>query len=158
MLHLTFVWAEAHHPKLETWSHSVGPVSLRVTEVLPAAAWQALMKSVDYWPMAITIHKILGGKPKPVAACGVTGGRYPPPERRMPYSANARCAAAAVLRTVFWGTQWGQLDGLWEPVVATAPGTQGLRHAPASSCLVNYSALIKLGVSLGELNGQPTSR
>ncbi len=95
MLRLTFVWAEAQHPKLETWSHSVGPVSLRMTEVLPAAAWQALMKSVDYWPMAIAIHKILGGKPKPVAACGVTGGRYPPPERRMPYSANAamRCCS-----------------------------------------------------------------
>lgn len=81
------------------------------------------MESVDYWPMAIIIRKTFGGKPKLVAASGVTGRRYPPPERRMLYSANARCAVAAVSWTVFWGTQWGQLDGLWEPVVASAPGT-----------------------------------
>src|SRR5439155_23843710 len=111
------------------------------------------MESVDCWPMAIIIQKIFGGKPKPVAAYGVNGGRYPPPEGRMPYTVNARCAAAAVLRIVFWGTQWGQLDGLGEPVVATAPGTlgvEGMLRRP--SCLVNYSALIKLRVSLGELN------
>jgi len=37
--------------------------------------------------MAIIILKTLGGKPKPVAVLrGVTGGRYPPPERCMLYS------------------------------------------------------------------------
>ena len=94
-----------------------------MTEVLSASAWQALMESVDYWPMAIIIHKTFGGKPKPVAAPSVTGRRYPPPERRMPYTANVQRTGAAVLRIVFWGTQWGQSDGPWEPVVATAPGT-----------------------------------
>lgn len=62
------------------------------------------MESVDYWPMAITIHKTFGGKPKLVATSGVTSRRYPPLERRMPYSVNVQCIAAAVLRTVFWGT------------------------------------------------------
>jgi hypothetical protein len=52
------------------------------------------MESVDYWPMAIIIHKTVGGRPKLVAASGVTGRRYPPPERRMLYSVKAllRCS------------------------------------------------------------------
>ena len=64
------------------------------------------MESVDYWPMAITIHKALGGKPKPVSASGVTGGRYPPLERRMRYTVNASCAAA-----VYRGLSLGELSG-----------------------------------------------
>jgi hypothetical protein len=45
------------------------------------------LESVDYWPMAIIIHKTFGGKPKPVTVlAGVTGGRYPPPEGCMLYS------------------------------------------------------------------------
>jgi hypothetical protein len=40
------------------------------TEVLSATAWQALMESVDQWPMAIIICKTLGGKPTPVTAFG----------------------------------------------------------------------------------------
>jgi|SRR5579871_3379197 len=76
------------------------------------------MESVDCWPMAITIHKTFGGKPKPVAAPSVTGGKYPPLEGLMLYAAEAPVAEAVVSRTVLWGTQWGQLDGLWEPVVA----------------------------------------
>jgi hypothetical protein len=68
MLYLTFVWAEAHHPMLEALDYSVSWASLRVIEVLSALAWQALMESVDYWPMAIIIHKTFGGKPKPVTA------------------------------------------------------------------------------------------
>jgi hypothetical protein len=49
-------------------------------------AWQALLESVDGWPMVIIIHKTIGGKPKPVAAySGVTGGRHPPPEGYMLY-------------------------------------------------------------------------
>ena len=84
------------------------------------------MESVDYWPMAIIIHKTFGGKPKPVAASGVTGRRYPPPERCMLYPANAHCAVAAV----YCGPSFGELSGgNWmaseELVVATAPGTLG---------------------------------
>ena len=47
------------------------------------------------------IHKTFGGKLKPVAASGVTGRKYPPPERHMSYSVNVHCAAAVVWRTVF---------------------------------------------------------
>ena len=35
----------------------------------------------------------------------------------MLYDAEAPVAEAVVLRTVLWGTQWGQLDDLLEPVV-----------------------------------------
>jgi hypothetical protein len=67
--YLTLAQAEALYPKLETALFN-RPVSWRVTEVLSASAWQALMESVDYWPMAIIIRKTLGGKLKPVAASG----------------------------------------------------------------------------------------
>src|SRR5947209_3396474 len=67
------------------------------------------MESVDCWPMAITVQKTFGGKPKPVAAYGVTGGRYPPPERRMPYAVNARCAAAAVFADRLLGNSVGAI-------------------------------------------------
>lgn len=58
------------------------------------------MESVDYWPMAITIHKTLEGKPKLVTVFGVTGGRYPSPKRRIQYTVKA-FTGAAVLWTVF---------------------------------------------------------
>jgi hypothetical protein len=45
-----------------------------------------MLESVDCWPMAITIHKTFGGRPKLVTAPGVTSGRYPPPEGCMLYS------------------------------------------------------------------------
>jgi hypothetical protein len=51
----TLAVAEVHHLTLETESFS-RQVSWRVTEVLSASAWQALMESVDYWPMAIIIR------------------------------------------------------------------------------------------------------
>lgn len=65
------------------------------------------MESVDYWPMAIIIHKTFGGKPKPVAAPGVTGRRYPPPERRMPYPVKCviRCSSCIC------GPSFGELSG-----------------------------------------------
>jgi hypothetical protein len=59
----------------------------------------------------------------------------------MLYPVKALAAGTVVSRTILWGTQWGQLDGLREPVVAFAPGTCRLRHASASSYLVNCSAL-----------------
>ena len=67
------------------------------------------MESVDYWPMAIIIHKTFGGKPKPVAASSVTGKRYPPPERRMPYPVNARCTVAAVFADRLLGNSVGAI-------------------------------------------------
>ena len=69
------------------------PASLRgrlkvVPSVAPEAPLvfqRAWMESVDGWPMAIIIHKTLGGKPKPAsdALRRCSGGRYPPPEVRM---------------------------------------------------------------------------
>jgi len=44
---------------------------------------------VDCWPMAIIIHKTLGGKPKPITVSGVIGRRYPPPEGCMLYFVTA---------------------------------------------------------------------
>ena len=52
-------------------------------------AQQALVESVDCWPMAIIIHKTLGGKPKLISASGVIGRRYPPLEGCMLYSATS---------------------------------------------------------------------
>ncbi len=57
-----------------------------VSEALSALCWQALSESVDYWPMAISIHQTVGGKPKLIAAPGVISGRYPPPEACMLYA------------------------------------------------------------------------
>jgi hypothetical protein len=65
------------------------------------------MESVDYWPMAIIIHKTFGGKLKPVAASGVTGRRYPPLERRMLYSVNVQIA----LQQLYRGPSFGELSG-----------------------------------------------
>jgi hypothetical protein len=53
--------------------------------VLSALCRQALLESVDCWPMATIIHMTFGGKPKPIAASGVIGRRYPPPEGCMLY-------------------------------------------------------------------------
>jgi hypothetical protein len=50
--------------------YSVSMVRQRVTEDPSASARRARLESVDNWPMAILIHKTLGGKPKPVAVFG----------------------------------------------------------------------------------------
>lgn len=63
------------------------------------------MESVDCWPMAIIIHKTLGGKPKPITVSGVIGGRDPPPEGCMLYTMTALVVLEwAVWRTILWGT------------------------------------------------------
>jgi len=80
-----------------------------VTEVLSASAWQALMESVDYWPMAIIIHKTFGGKPKPVAASGVTGRRYPPLERRMLYSVDVQLYCSSCIADRLLGNSVGAI-------------------------------------------------
>ena len=120
----TLAWAEVHHPKLEAASFN-RQGSWRVTEVLSASAWQALMESVDYWPMAIIFTRHLGVSPSRYPPSGVTGGRYPPPEGRMLYPVKALAARSVVSRTVLWGTQWGQLDSLWELVQPLLRGPAG---------------------------------
>jgi hypothetical protein len=66
-LYLTLVWAEVPHPKLETYAIQLAGFAKGDRGPVSFLAWQALMESVDYWPMAIIIHKTLEGKPKPVA-------------------------------------------------------------------------------------------
>lgn len=65
------------------------------------------MESVDCWPMAIIIHKTLGGKPKPITVSGVIGGRYPPPEGCMLYFVTA----LLVLDQLYGGPSLGELSG-----------------------------------------------
>jgi hypothetical protein len=75
---LTFVWAVVLYLKhaLNNW------LCDRCLRSCQLHAWQALLESVDCWPMAIIIHQTFGGKPKLVTVLtGVTSGRYPPPER-----------------------------------------------------------------------------
>lgn len=49
-------------------------------DVLSASAWQALMESVDYWPLAILNPRHLGVSPSRYPPSGVICERYPPPE------------------------------------------------------------------------------
>jgi hypothetical protein len=57
----------------------------------------------------------------------------------MSYAGNAHRAAPVVWRTTSWGTQYGQLDGLWGPVVASAPWN--LPVEVSTSSLRNDSAV-----------------
>ena len=68
-------------PPLPRWFEG----RLSVAPEAPLVFQRAWMESVDGWPMAIIIHKTLGGKPKPAsdALRRCSGGRYPPPEVRM---------------------------------------------------------------------------
>ena len=59
--------------------------------------WRVSLASVDCWPMAKPVYQTLGGKPKPVAASGVTGGRYPPPEGPILDPVGVPCGRPAVV-------------------------------------------------------------
>jgi hypothetical protein len=85
---------------------------LEVPDDLSASAWQALMESVDYCPMGITICQTFGGKPMQSSGSAVDCGRYPPLEGPISHSGMALRRLTSVRWTVLWGTQWGQLDDL----------------------------------------------
>jgi hypothetical protein len=72
-------------------------------------ARQALVESVDCWPMAIIIHKTLGGKPKPITASGVIGRRYPPPEKCMLYTVITLWCLSSSIADHFLGNSVGAI-------------------------------------------------
>lgn len=69
----------------------------------------ALQESVDGWPMAITVLKTLGGRPKPVAALG-RDGRLGPSSRGV-YAAVGPGAVGAVRSYLCGGSFLGELSG-----------------------------------------------
>jgi hypothetical protein len=80
----------------------------------------AMLRSADDWPLAKDFLQISGGKPGSVAVqpsgLGVIDPRCPPLEGCMSQSRRCPSRASRCLgRTVLWGTQWGQLDGLARP-------------------------------------------
>ena len=77
----------------------------------------------------------------------------------MLYSVNGALVPKSVVwRTIFWETQWGQLDDPVGLVVAHAPRTSGLGIAFCISLPGNYSALNHLGVSSAGLMARWVSR
>lgn len=79
---------------------------------------------MDYWLIQLPLdERTLGVSSNRYPALAVTGEWYPPLEGQMLQSAGDLMGPMwLLLRNVAWGTQWGQLDDLLEPVVAYAPG------------------------------------
>jgi hypothetical protein len=76
-----------------------------------------MMRSVDDWPLAKDFARFLGvsrGQYPLSLSTDVTGRWYPPLEEYMLQSRGYVSLGTdrALWRTIPWGTQWGQLDGL----------------------------------------------
>lgn len=84
-----------------------------IPDDLSARSWQAMLESVDHWPMATLTSRPFGGKPPLVAAVrrdsvvGILLLRGVWHTRGDQVWQQTRIG---VWRTVLWGTQWGQLD------------------------------------------------